>query len=29
MKYVLDSCVGFRWLVVEQDTDKARKLRNE
>jgi predicted nucleic acid-binding protein len=29
MKYVLDSCVGFKWLVVEQDTDKARKLRDE
>jgi predicted nucleic acid-binding protein len=29
MKYVLDSCVGFKWLVVEPDTDKARKLRDE
>ena len=29
MTYVLDSCVGFKWLVVEQDTDKARKLRDE
>lgn len=29
MIYVLDSCVGFKWLVVEQDTDKARKLRDE
>ncbi len=29
MKYVLDSCVGFKWLVVEHDTDKARKLRDE
>ena len=29
MIYALDSCVGFKWLVVEQDTDKARKLRDE
>ena len=29
MKYALDSCSGFKWLVVEQDTDKARKLRDE
>jgi predicted nucleic acid-binding protein len=29
MIYVLDSCVGFKWLVVEQETDKARKLRDE
>jgi len=29
MIYVLDSCVGFKWLVVEQNTDKARKLRDE
>jgi predicted nucleic acid-binding protein len=29
MIYVWDSCVGFKWLVVEQETDKARKLRDE
>jgi len=29
MIYVLDSCVGFKWLVVEQETDEARKLRDE
>jgi predicted nucleic acid-binding protein len=29
MIYVLDSCVGFKWLVVEQDTDKARKIRDD
>ena len=29
MIYVLDSCVGFKWLVVEPETDKARKLRDE
>jgi len=29
MIYVLDSCVGFKWLVIEQETDKARKLRDE
>jgi predicted nucleic acid-binding protein len=29
MRYVLDSSVGFKWLVVEQDTDKARRLRDE
>jgi predicted nucleic acid-binding protein len=29
MIYVLDSCVGFKWLVVELETDKARKLRDE
>jgi hypothetical protein len=29
MKYVLDSAVGFKWAIVEKDTDKARKLRDE
>ena len=29
MIYVLDACVGFKWLVVEQDTDKARIFRDE
>jgi predicted nucleic acid-binding protein len=29
MRYVLDSCTGFKWLVVEQDTDKARQLRDD
>ena len=28
MIYVLDSCVGFKWLVVEPDTDKAGKVRD-
>ncbi len=26
MKYVLDSCVGFKTLLVEQDSDKAQRL---
>src|SRR5262245_25146880 len=26
MKYVLDSCVGFKALVAEQDSDKAQRL---
>jgi predicted nucleic acid-binding protein len=29
MTFVLDSSVGFKWLVVEQETAKARKLRDE
>lgn len=29
MKYVLDSSVGFKWVVVESLADKARKLRDE
>jgi predicted nucleic acid-binding protein len=29
MKYVLDSSVGFKWVVAEALTDKARKLRDE
>ena len=29
MKYVLDSSVGFKWLVVEPLTDKARRLRDD
>jgi predicted nucleic acid-binding protein len=29
MKYVVDSSVGFKWLVVEADTDKARLLRDD
>jgi predicted nucleic acid-binding protein len=29
MKYVLDSSVAFKWVVVEALTDKARKLRDE
>jgi hypothetical protein len=28
MKYVLDSCVGFKWAVIEPDTPKARSLRD-
>ncbi len=26
MKYVLDSCVGFKTLLVEDDSDKAQRL---
>ena len=29
MMYVLDSSVGVKWAIIEQDTDKARKLRDE
>jgi len=29
MKYVLDSSVGFKWLVVEAHTMEARRLREE
>lgn len=29
MKYVLNSSVGFKWAVIEQDTPKARKLRED
>jgi len=29
MKYVLDSCVGVKWALVEQDTPQARKLRDD
>jgi hypothetical protein len=29
MKYVLDSSVAFKWVVVEAFTDKARKVRDE
>ena len=29
MKYVLDSSVGFKWAVVEQDTPKARQVRDD
>jgi predicted nucleic acid-binding protein len=29
MKYVLDSSVAFKWVVVETLTDKARRLRDE
>jgi predicted nucleic acid-binding protein len=29
MKYVLDSSVAFKWVVVEALTDKARNLRDE
>jgi len=29
MKYVLDSSVGFKWAIVEHDTAKARKLRDD
>jgi predicted nucleic acid-binding protein len=29
MKYVVDSSVGFKWVIVEPHTDKARKLRDD
>lgn len=29
MKYVLDSSVAFKWAIVEQDTPKARQLRDD
>lgn len=29
MKLVLDSCVAFKWEVVEPDTDKSRRLRDD
>jgi Predicted nucleic acid-binding protein, contains PIN domain len=29
MKYVLDSSVAFKWEVVETDSDKATRLRDE
>ena len=29
MRYVLDSSVAFKWVVVEALTDKARSLRDE
>lgn len=28
MKYVLDSCVGIKWLLAEPDSDKALSLRD-
>src|SRR4051812_14664333 len=29
MRAVLDSCIGFKWLVIEADTPKARSLRDD
>ena len=29
MKYVLDSCVAFKWVVPEQDSDKALRLSDD
>ena len=29
MKYVLDSCVAFKWSVVESETAEARRLRDD
>jgi predicted nucleic acid-binding protein len=29
MKYVVDSSVGFKWVLVENLSDKARKLRDD
>lgn len=28
MKYILDSCTAFKWFLTEQDSDKARSLRD-
>ena len=28
MKSVVDSSVGVKWLIIEADTDKARRLRD-
>ena len=28
MRYVLDSCVAFKWVVPETDTDRAVRLRD-
>jgi predicted nucleic acid-binding protein len=29
MKYVLDSCVGIKWLLAEADSDKAVRIRDD
>ena len=29
MKYVLDGSVGLKWAIVEQDSDKAIRLRED
>ena len=29
MKYVLNSSVGFKWVVPEVDSDKALRLRDD
>jgi predicted nucleic acid-binding protein len=29
MKYVLDASVAFKWEILEVDTDKARRLRDD
>ena len=29
MKYVLDSCVGPKWLIKETDSDKALRIRDD
>jgi len=29
MKYVVDSSVGFKWVLIENLSDKARKLRQD
>jgi predicted nucleic acid-binding protein len=29
MRHVLDSSVGFKWVVAEVDTDKALRLRDD
>lgn len=29
MKYVLDACIGIKWILPEQDSDKAIALRDD
>ena len=29
MKYVLDACVALKWVLIESDTDRARRLRDD
>ena len=29
MKYVIDTSVGFKWVVTEIDSDKATRLRDD
>ncbi len=29
MKYVLDTSVGLKWVLIEADSDKARQVGND
>jgi hypothetical protein len=29
MKYVLDARLALRWVLIEQDSEKARRLRDD